>query len=60
MKKNNDYSKSQIMVTQYAHKSAEILNSTAKNYYIIIIVIGIMIIFSILDILAEKSLSSNF
>ena len=54
MKKNNDYSKSQIMVTQYAHKSAEILNSTAKNYYIIIIVIGIMIIFSILDILAEN------
>ncbi|MGD1838871.1 MAG: hypothetical protein ACPKPY_12550 [Nitrososphaeraceae archaeon] len=53
MKKNNDHSKSRIMVTQYANRSAEILNSTAKNYYIIIIVIGIMIIFSILDILAE-------
>ncbi|MGD1834615.1 MAG: hypothetical protein ACPKQO_02715 [Nitrososphaeraceae archaeon] len=50
---NDEYIKSPIMATQYAKKAAEILNSISKNHYIVLAVIGLIIVFSILDILAE-------
>ena len=50
---DNEDIKSPIMATQYAKKAAEILNSISKNHYIVLAVIGLIIVFSILDILAE-------
>ena len=53
MKDNNENNTSQMLSLLYARKAKEIIDSNSKKYYIIIIVIGIMIIFSILDILEE-------